>query len=92
MLIEKGAGEGGDLIDFLVESEVPGIQDVDLGVGHVALVGLRPGQRERGIVLAPQDEQRGPGLPKPGLPLRIGGDVRLVVVEEVGLDLSLPGP
>ena len=67
------------------------IKNMDFGPRRVAAIGLRFRERERRIVLAPEDEQERLLLAHPGLPLGVGGDVRAVVVEEVALNVGLAG-
>src|SRR3984957_5330544 len=65
---------------------------MDLGAGYVAAVGLRLGRQEGRGLATPGHQQRRPVRAQPLLPGRIAGDVGLVVVEEVGLDVVLAGP
>src|SRR6185312_14024816 len=78
-----------DLIDLLIESEVPGIEQVELGVGHIALISLGSGNDEGGIVTAPHHERWRCVLAKPCLPRMVGRDVGAIVVKEARLDLAL---
>jgi hypothetical protein len=71
---------------------MPGVEKVDLGVGHVPPVGLGLGRQERRVVASPRHQQRRPVLAQPLLPGRVAGDVGPVVVEQVGLDVVLAGP
>jgi hypothetical protein len=68
------------------------VNNVDLGIRHVLAIAFRLAGVERILVLSPDHEQ--PWLPfaHPGLPFRIGIDVRAVVVEKIALYLSLAGP
>jgi hypothetical protein len=71
---------------------VPGVEEMDLGVGHVAAVGLRLGREEGQVVAAPRHQQRRLVRAQPFLPGRIAGDVGPVVVEQVGLEVVLARP
>ena len=68
------------------------VEEMDLGVGHVAAVGLRLGGQEGRVVAAPRHQQRRQVRPQPLLPGRVAGDVGAVVVEQVGLDVVLARP
>src|SRR5262245_3054622 len=68
-----------------------GLEYMHFGVWHVATICLRLRKLERPVVLAPQHEQSRLPLAHPGLPCRIGTDVRAVVIEQVALDLGLAG-
>ena len=67
-LRQETADQRGRLVHLLVEREMPGVQVMDFGIRNVAPIGLRFGQGERRIVLAPQDKQQRPPVPQPGLP------------------------
>ena len=54
---QKPPHQRSNLVDALVEREMPSIENVNLGLRHVAQIGRRLGGLERGIVLAPDDEQ-----------------------------------
>jgi hypothetical protein len=45
-LVEERERQRGDFVNLLVEREMASIKAVDLGVGHVALVGLATGRDE----------------------------------------------
>ena len=80
-----------NLIGFRVEREVAGVENVNLGVGHILPVALRLAEIERQVMLAPDHQQTRLLLAHPGLPLGVGVDVRSIVVEEVGLNIRLSG-
>src|SRR5438552_869407 len=65
------------------------VEDVNLGFRHVLVVAFRLAEIEREIVRAPDDKKLRLRLLHPCLPLRIGGDVGPVIVEEVTLNLRL---
>jgi hypothetical protein len=46
MFVEKGSYQNGNFIDLFVESEVAGVQHVNLSSGHVALISRRARDRE----------------------------------------------
>src|ERR1700730_19064058 len=67
------------------------IEDVDLGLRYVLAIAFRLPKVEREIILTPNHQQAWLLLAHPCLPLGIGVDVRAVVVEEVALNIGLPG-
>src|ERR1043166_7884775 len=67
------------------------VEDMDLCFWHVLAVAFRLAEIEREIVFAPNDEKLRLCLSHPSLPLRIGVDVRSVIVEQIALNLCLPG-
>ena len=67
-----------------------GIEHVHFRLRHVLAITFRFAGIEREIVLAPDDEKLRLCLLHPRLPLRIGVDVRPVIVEEIALNLRLP--
>jgi hypothetical protein len=71
---------------------VSGVEEMNLGPGHVPPVGFRLGGQERRVVAAPEHQQRRLVRTQPLLPGRVAGDVRAVVVEQVGLDIVHAGP
>lgn len=89
---EEVAHERGDLGGVGLEREVAGIEQMDLGVGEIALERLCAGGQERGVVLAPRGEERRPVLAEVGLELRVEGDVRAIVEDQIELDLLRAGP
>ena len=66
-----------------------GIENVNFGAGHVAPVGFGFFDLERRVKATPQHEQRRLVAAKPRLPCGIAGDVGLVVIEQVHLDVVL---
>src|SRR6185503_17861869 len=68
-----------DFMDVRFEREVAGVEELDLGLRQVALVGLGAGRDEEGIVAAPDGEQRRLALPEILVEGRIERDVGLVV-------------
>ena len=65
---QEGADQRRGFVDFLVEGKMAGLEDMDVRVRNIPLIGLRPGQRERRIVSAPQHKQRRAMRFQPGLP------------------------
>jgi hypothetical protein len=49
---------GGDLAVVRFQGEVPGIQEMDLRVRHIASKGFRTGRQEERIVLTPRQHRR----------------------------------
>ena len=68
-----------------------GIEDADLGIRDVAAIGRGAGELEGGVVSAPEHEERRMMAPEPFLPGRVALDIGPVVVEELDLDIRLPG-
>ena len=55
----EAANKIGDPIGCGVQGEVPSIENMDFGVGHVPLVGIWFGNVERRVVFAPKTSSRG---------------------------------
>src|SRR5687767_9153159 len=55
---EEVADAVGDEVELLLEREMARVEQVQLGVGQVALVGLGAGGAEDLVVLAPGDQRR----------------------------------
>src|SRR6188768_1017947 len=89
LLVQESEHQRGDLVVLLIPREMAGLEQMYLGGRHVTLVRLAAWADERGIVLAPDHEGRRLVLAQPGLPGRIGGHVRPVVVQKRRLDLAL---
>ena len=70
---------------------MPGLGQVNLRLRHIATIGGRLTDLEGQVEFAPQHQQPRLGLPEPCLPGGIGGDVGAVVVEQIALDVRLPG-
>src|SRR5260370_11506877 len=70
-------------------SEVSCVDNVNLSVRYIPLIGFRLRNVECGVVLAPTHQK--PWLPfaHPCLPFGVGVDVRAVVIEEVALNIHL---
>ena len=88
---EKIADDGCDLGRMAFEREMPGFEEVDLGVWIIPLEGLRPGRQEERIVLAPyRKDRRTPGA-EVVLEFGIERDVALIIAEQVELNLVIAG-
>ena len=74
------------------ESEVSGIQEMNLRIGKVALVRQRALRREHVVILSPNDHCRRLVLAEECLELRIEGRVGAIVVEQRQLDFPIPRP
>ena len=72
-----------------LESEMSGVEHVDLRVGIVAKVSLAAGSDEDLIPCAPHHERRRPVAAEIVLPLGIEGKVGSVIVEQVELDVGV---
>src|SRR4051794_19198965 len=89
VLTEEAARRVGDELELFLEREVSGVEEVQLRVGQVALVGLGAGGAEDLVVRAPGDQCWRLVLAEvmmEGLVLR---DVEPVVVEELELDVAV---
>src|SRR5581483_9015936 len=69
-----------------------GVEEMDLGIGNIALEGVRARWKKERIVLAPDGEERWTPRAEILLEFRIEGDIALVVTDEIELDLVIPGP
>jgi len=58
LLCQECTHQRRNLVNLLVEREVPGVQDMYLRLWHIALVGKRAAIREGGVPLAPDDEHQ----------------------------------
>ena len=81
-------GDGGAVV---FEGEVAGVEEVKLGVGQVAQVGVGAFGGENGIVFAPDDEGGGLVLAEVLLPGGVEGGIASVVVEQGELDGLVAG-
>src|SRR5688572_20400573 len=86
---EKFSDQRRDFRTVRFEREVSSIEQVDLGVRLIALEGLCTFHGEEWIPLAPNDQGRRPTLPEERLELGIEPDVRLIVAEQVELDVDV---
>ena len=91
MFGHEGQDQRGDLVVFLIEGEMAGIQQVDLRVRQVGAERRRTRRDEGRIVRAPGHQGRRLMLPEPCLPDGVSGDIGPVVVEQRRLDLALAG-
>ena len=89
--VHKIANQTRNLVCLGIQREVSRVEYVDLRFRHVHAVPFRLAGIEREVVLAPDDQEPWLRLLQPCLPLRISGDVRAVVIEEIALNLRLPG-
>src|SRR5947209_7344470 len=60
-----------------------------LRLRYIAAERFRFGIIEREFVFSPQNEQVRLGFTHPSLPFGVGSDVRLVIVKQIALDVSL---
>src|SRR5690242_15526000 len=82
---QEVADDGGDLGSLAFEREMPGIEQVDFGLGIVTPEGLGAGGQEERIVLAPDGEKRRSPAAEVLLEFGIERDIALVVAEQVEL-------
>src|ERR1700730_10387607 len=71
-----------DFICRRIDGKMTGIKNMNFSVRHVLAITLRFAEIKRQIVLTPDNQQARLHLAHPCLPLRVGIDVRAVVVEE----------
>src|SRR5437762_2929838 len=76
----------GDLLEVVLDCEVPRVEADELGVGEVAEVCLATLGREEDVALPPEDEGERLTTAERVLPRRVQGGVRSVVVEQVELN------
>src|SRR5690242_19134738 len=88
---EKVADDRGDLGRMAFQREVAGLEQVNLGIRIVALVGVRAGGQEKWIVLAPDREKRRPAGADVVLEFGIERDIALIIAEQIELDLVVAG-
>ena len=88
---QKFTHKGGNLRMMAFEGKVSAGDEMDFGIGQVALEGFGSSGDERRIVLAPDSQQRRLVVAKVLLELRIKSQVRAVVEDEVVLHLGTSG-
>src|SRR5258708_23406393 len=69
--------------------EVTAIDSVHFRLQYIAEESFRFGIIERAFVFSPKNEQARLGFTHPFLPFWVGSDVRLVIVKQIALDVSL---
>src|SRR5262245_21957579 len=82
--------EGGDLVAVRLEGEVPGVEEMELQILHVAPVRLGAPGRENLVVPTPHDQHRRLAPAEVLLPLRVERRIAAVAQEQVELDLVVP--
>jgi hypothetical protein len=70
---------------FLFEREMACIEDIIVDLSDIPLVGQRPGFREKGVILAPNNQYRRLPIPQMGLPGGVAFEVIPVIVEQIKL-------
>src|SRR5262245_18000587 len=85
--LQKFADRGGDFSRVRLQSEMTGLQKLNLGLGQVAFVSLRPGRQEERVIAAPDRQKRRPMLSEVGLEIGVKSDVAGVIEEEIELSL-----
>ena len=81
MFGQERKDETRNFVVFLVQGEMAGVEQVDLGIRKIALERLRTGSDERGIVPPPDYQSRWLMFTQPCLPLRVRSDVCPLVVQ-----------
>src|SRR5690625_1904977 len=80
-------GQLGYLLEVIVECEVASIEEVEFGSRQIFQVGARTRLGEEEIILSPGEEKGRTSLTEPLLPSGIGGQITLVIIEQVEHDL-----
>src|SRR5215831_6220444 len=81
LAVKEIADKRDHFVCFVFERKMPGVDQVKLDLGQVALVGVSAVGREDLVVLAPDDQRRRLVLPEIGLHLRIKRQIAAIVVE-----------
>src|SRR5271155_4761468 len=68
-----------------------GVENVNFSVRHILAITLRFPQVKREVIFTPDYQEARLLVAHPCLPLRVGVDVRSIVVEKVTLNLGLAG-
>ena len=90
-LFHKCPNERRDFVCFGIEREMSRVEDVDFCVRQILAIAFRLAGIEREIVLTPNHEETWLSLLHPCLPLRVGVDVRSIIVEKITLNVGLAG-
>src|SRR5262249_45375093 len=77
-----------DHIEAVLDSEVPGVEPMNLRVGQVTQIGLAALGRKEDVSLAPEDQRFRLAAPQELLPRRIQRHVRPVVVQQIELNAA----
>src|SRR5271165_3133894 len=72
-----------------LQSEVACIEEMNLSLGNVALVGLRARRKKERVIFAPNRQQGRFVRAEEILELRIESDIRLVIAEQIELNASI---
>ena len=70
---------------------MPGVQELNLGIGNIASVSLRAGRHKERVILSPHCKQRRPARTEIFLEFRIEGDIAGIVQEQIELNLFVAG-
>src|SRR5262249_43180039 len=84
---EEVADHCRDLLRMSLEREVTGVEEMDYGIGNIALERLSAARQEKRIILPPHRQEARLVRPEVVLECRVQRDVALVVAEQVQLDL-----
>ena len=71
VLLRESSHQAGDLVTVFFQREVAGIEQVELNILQVPLVGMRSLGRENLVVLAPDDQRRWLMFAEVSLPRRV---------------------
>src|SRR5690348_1355072 len=83
---EEVADVPGDFLQVALQGEVSGLEEMDLGVGQVALEGAGSVRAEDFVVGPPNGQQRHLAVAEVLLQLGVEGDVGRIVPEQCELD------
>ncbi|MOA48807.1 hypothetical protein D3C78_1716040 [compost metagenome] len=79
----------GNFYRLLFQREMPGVDQMQFGVGQVLEVSLGTCRNERRITPAPDNQGRGLLCAKKRLPLGVGFDIAPIILKQLDLNLSV---
>src|SRR5215472_15324851 len=88
-LVHEVIGQADDLRRLLIQSEMAGVENVNVCAGNIIFVCLCTGYDKRRIIASPHYEHWRLMIAQPLLPNWIGLEVILIVVKEVDLNVRL---
>lgn len=87
MRVEELFHRGRDFGEVRLYRKMPGVQELNLGIGNIASVSLGTGRDKERVVLSPYRKQRRATRAEVFLELRIERDVAGVVQKQIELNL-----
>src|SRR3954452_16658226 len=91
LAVEEAADERRHLVQLVLQREMAGVEQVQVGVRKVAPEGMRTRCREDRVVGAPDDQRRRTPLAEIRLHRRIEQQVGAIIVEEIELVVGIAG-